>query len=482
MREIDTDYLVVGAGASAMAFVDVLLAQTDARVVMVDRRHGPGGHWLDAYPFVRLHQPSAYYGVPSRRLGHDRIDEAGGNEGWYERAASDEICDYFAQVLEQDFLPSGRVSFLPMSGYRGADGEGHHVASLLTGAETTIHARRLVDATYVQSEIPSQRRPAYAVDPGVQVIPPNDLVHLGGAPDGFTVIGAGKTAMDTCCWLLEAGVDPERIRWIRPRDPWLFDRAFMQPLELVGSFMQLQARWVEAAADAVDGDDFADRLEASGVFVRIDPAVEPRSWRGATISRREIDALRSISRVEREGYVRRIGRRSLVLSRDDVVTELPTTPDEVYVDCTAPGVRATAAHPVFSDDRILLQYVTVGLVPWSAATIGYVEATRDDDREKNRLCPVLTFEDDVAGALRTAYAGMSGLAARGAESDVGAWTEGCRLNPGAGASSHVDDPDVASALTSMATNFGPAMANLADRLAPHSEDRPARGADRTSPS
>lgn len=482
MREIDTDYLVVGAGASAMAFVDVLLAQTDARVVMVDRRHRPGGHWLDAYPFVRLHQPSAYYGVTSRRLGHDRIDEAGGNQGWYERAASDEICDYYAQVLEQDFLASGRVRFLPMSEYRGADSEGHHAASLLTGAETTIHARRLVDATYVQSEIPSQRRPAYAIDPGVQVIAPNHLVHLGEAPDGFTVIGAGKTAMDTCCWLLEAGVDPERIRWIRPRDPWLFDRAFMQPLELVGSFMQLQARWVGAAADAVDGDDFADRLEASGVFVRIDPAVEPRSWRGATISLGEIDALRSIARVERGGYVRRIGRHSLVLSRDDVVTELPTTPDEVHVDCTAPGVRATAAHPVFSGDRILLQYVTVGLVPWSAATIGYVEATRDDDEEKNRLCPVLTFEDDVAGALRTAYAGMSGLAARGTEQDIGAWTEVCRLNPAAGASSHVDDPDVASALTSMATNFGPAMANLSDRLAPPSGDRPARGADRTSPS
>ena len=39
----------------------------------LDRRHGPGGHWNDAYPFVRLHQPSAFYGVPSRNLGEDRI-------------------------------------------------------------------------------------------------------------------------------------------------------------------------------------------------------------------------------------------------------------------------------------------------------------------------------------------------------------------------------------------------------------------------
>ena len=42
-----------------MAFADTIVANTDAEVVLVDRRHRPGGHWLDAYPFVRLHQPGA---------------------------------------------------------------------------------------------------------------------------------------------------------------------------------------------------------------------------------------------------------------------------------------------------------------------------------------------------------------------------------------------------------------------------------------
>lgn len=50
MKEIDTDYLVVGAGATAMSFVDTLLTETDARIVMVDRHHRPGGHWNEAYP------------------------------------------------------------------------------------------------------------------------------------------------------------------------------------------------------------------------------------------------------------------------------------------------------------------------------------------------------------------------------------------------------------------------------------------------
>jgi cation diffusion facilitator CzcD-associated flavoprotein CzcO len=57
LNAIEADYLVVGAGAMGMAFLDTLLCETQARVVLVDRNHQPGGHWTTAYPFVRLHQP-----------------------------------------------------------------------------------------------------------------------------------------------------------------------------------------------------------------------------------------------------------------------------------------------------------------------------------------------------------------------------------------------------------------------------------------
>ena len=89
---IDTDYLVVGAGARGLAFADALVAETeDVEVTVIDRRPVPGGHWLHAYPFVRLHTPSAYYGVNSLALGEDRIDRAGENAGYYERATGDEV-------------------------------------------------------------------------------------------------------------------------------------------------------------------------------------------------------------------------------------------------------------------------------------------------------------------------------------------------------------------------------------------------------
>ena len=74
---MQTDYLVIGAGAVGLAFADTIAAESDATVVLVDRADAPGGHWNTAYPFVRLHQPAAYYGVNSRDLGTGRLDVSG---------------------------------------------------------------------------------------------------------------------------------------------------------------------------------------------------------------------------------------------------------------------------------------------------------------------------------------------------------------------------------------------------------------------
>jgi NAD(P)-binding Rossmann-like domain len=459
---IETDYLVVGAGATGMAFVDTLIADSDVDVVMVDRRHRPGGHWLDAYPFVRLHQPSAYYGVCSRPLGNDRVDESGPNAGFYERSTAAEICDYYNRVLQEHLLASGRVRFFPMSDYRGASGGGHRFVSRLTGVETTVSMRRkLVDATYVESSIPSRHTPAYEVDPGVHLIPPNALVNLDEPASGFTIIGAGKTAMDTCSWLLDAGVDPARIRWIRPRDGWFLNRAFMQPLELVASYMQLQARWVEAAAACDDATDFVHRLEADGVMIRIDPDVEPGVFRGATLSVLELEALRRIETVVRLGRVRRIGTDRIMFEDGALATDA----DQVYVDCTAEGLRPVSPRPVFETDRIVPQYVTIGIAPWSAATIGAVEVSDYDDTRKNELCPTVDFTGHTASVLPIARAGMAGLMARSAEPELAAWTERCRLNPARGAAEHLDDRTVQEAFTSLAANIGPAAENLGRVLA-----------------
>jgi len=80
-RTVETDYLVVGAGAMGMAFTDALIDNADVHVTLVDRRHAAGGHWQDAYPFVQLHQASLFYGVASTELGTGTIQHEGPEAG-----------------------------------------------------------------------------------------------------------------------------------------------------------------------------------------------------------------------------------------------------------------------------------------------------------------------------------------------------------------------------------------------------------------
>jgi cation diffusion facilitator CzcD-associated flavoprotein CzcO len=82
-RSIRADYLIMGAGAAGMAFADSVLTESEATLVIVDRRDRPGGHWNDAYPYVRLHQPASFYGVNSSSLGSGAIDQTGLNAGFH---------------------------------------------------------------------------------------------------------------------------------------------------------------------------------------------------------------------------------------------------------------------------------------------------------------------------------------------------------------------------------------------------------------
>lgn len=463
MRLIETDYLVVGAGASGMAFVDSLLEHSKADVVMVDRRDSPGGHWHNAYPFVRLHQAAACYGVSSTELAQNRVDVSGHNAGMYELSSAPEICHYFSEVMNRVLLPSGRVRFLGMTEFHEDAPGQYRLVSRLTGAHTAVHVRkRLIDATYMEPDIPSRRKPAFQVDPEVTFVPPNDLVDLGSTPAGFTVIGAGKTGMDVCTWLLDNGVDPESISWIRSRDGWYIDRSWTQPLDLVHTRVRYQRLWAQAAAEVSSGRELAHRLEDVGLFCRLDHGTEPTQFRGATISRSELQGLARIGRVSRTGRVQRIDDSGIDF--DNGRENRPA--GEVYVDCTATGLRTIKPRPVFEPGRLTLQYVTPGYACWSAATLAVVEATRDDDDEKNYLSLPVVYTGHVDDLLSFTSAFLHSAARRQAQPDIAAWSSATRLNPARGLDDRKHQPEVSTDLADLERWREPAMANLQNYVTP----------------
>jgi hypothetical protein len=447
MNTIDTDYLVIGAGAAGMAFVDALIGACDADVVMVDRRHGPGGHWNDAYPFVRLHQPSATYGVDSRLLGANGIDAIGSDAGLYERATAAEICGYYDKVLNEVLLPSGQVRFFGMCDYLG-DFSGEHVfTSRLTGASTRVRVRRkVVDTTYLEVSVPATHRPSFAVDAGVRCLPVGEIVHLDAAPTGYTILGGGKTAMDACYWLLENGVAPDAIRWIRPRESWVLPRVCFQPLDLVGPTLEAFAHALEILAQADGVDDLYRRLEADGLARRFDRTLTPAMFRGAILSAAECDALERIEQVIRLGRIRRLGTTRIVLEQG----EIPTDPRQVHIDCTASAFKVNPPRPIYEAGRITIQGLVGGFTSFSAATIGFVEATRGEDEVKNRLCRPTRALDQPRDWI-DAYRGMIHTnIMNAADADMAAWLEGTRLNITSGLGRHADDLRVQRALARVA--------------------------------
>jgi len=460
---LETDYLVVGAGAMGMAFTDALIDHADAHVTLVDRRHATGGHWQDAYPFVQLHQASLFYGVPSTVLGTGAVQVRGPEAGLQERARQSEIRAYYDDVLHRRFLPSGRVSFLGGCEYH-TDNTAHLVTSRVSGETVEVVVRRrVVDATYLSPTIPATTPPPFAVTDDANVVPVNELATLNAAPRRYVIVGSGKTATDGIVWLLTNGVAPDRIVWVRPRDPWMLNRAVVQPDPVVG--LGLAADTMAAAADAQSVDDLFLRLETGGVMLRIDAGVTPTMAKTPTLAAWELDHLRAVENVVRLGHIEHVGRREMVFTRGNV----SLAPDSLIVHCAASGLQNPPVVPIWGTDMIRLQTVRAGFPCFNAALAGFVEATRDDDRERNRLCPPNAYPDTLATWAWMQVRGILAASRFLAEPDIAAWANACALNPVRIEAHRRDDPAVQAALaraTDETVRGLPRLAQLANEPLP----------------
>ncbi|MEP0068248.1 hypothetical protein [Pyruvatibacter sp.] len=429
MTEIlETDYLIVGAGAMGMAFVDTLLSETDARILIVDGHAKPGGHWNDAYPFVTLHQPASFYGVASRELSTGEKDQAGLNKGLCDLSSGADINSYFDHVMRHTFLPSGRVQYFPMSHYTGDFNSAHTFHSLTSGKQYEVKvAKKIVNATFLKNSVPSTHTPNFAVEDGVNFMPLNDLPKIDTAPDGYVVIGGGKTGIDACLWLLETGVDPDSICWIKSRDAWLLDRSNTQPTpEFFETTIGTQAGQMEAISGAESLEDMFDRLEACGYFVRLDKSVKPTMFHGATISPLELEALRRIKNIVRMGRVQKVGATEIILDEGTI----PTTPGTVHVDCSATAVTNKETTPVFNRNVITPQFVRSYQPLFSASLIAHTEAIYGDDDEtkKNQICGVVPLPDSLEDFARFTFAAMMNQYTWSQEPGLDVWLQNNRLD------------------------------------------------------
>ena len=324
--------------------------------------------------------------------------------------------------MQQQLLPTQRVSYFPMSEY---EGEGRF-RSIVSGEAFEVNVRRrVVDATYMRVTVPSMRPPPYEIAPGIPCVAPNELVRTRKQYDHYTIVGAGKTGMDACLWLLRQGVDPADLTWIMPRDSWLLDRARVQPgaqfakAIAVGFVAQRQA-----IAEATSIVDLFDRLNAGGQLLRLTDDVRPTMYRCATVSLAELAQLRRIEDVVRLGHLRRVEESRMVLDAGTIRTR----PGTLYVDCSANGLERRPAAPVFDGHRMTLQSVRTCQQVFSAALIAHVEAAYSDDAAKNDFCIPVPHPDSDLDWLRTTLASSRNQLRRTEDAGPRAWLEKSRLD------------------------------------------------------
>jgi hypothetical protein len=116
--------------------------------------------------------------------------------------------------------------------------------------------------------------------------------------------------------------------------------------------------------------------------------------------------------------------------------------------------------PIFQDGRIVLQQVRHLSPSFNSALIGFVEANRDEDTDKNRLCPPNPYPAATADWGRMVSRTWRTERRWLSEPDVSRWVAESRLNLLQALPDHLGEPAVQVALQRYLASVGPAIERL----------------------
>jgi len=399
-QPFECDYLVIGAGCSGMSFVDTILTENaKATLILVDRNKGPGGHWVHAYPFCKLHQPSCNYGVNSTTLGKNINKKGNERYDTSDRATGQEVVEYYQEVREK-FEATGRVrcffstEYVKFDNEKGVHAISHRNDSAVSNTgrtadgdgkiiEVKCHRKLVMVATNLQ--VQSMRKPSFPVHEDVSFVPIHALPEStkSGKFQNYIVFGCGKTGADAIVYLLRQGVDRSNITWIVSRDCWYFVRDNMKDFYPVNKLIMDPMIKGTSVRDTFLG------YEANGLLGRLDnPNGDfPEIFKGPVMTLEEINLMRSVENVVRVGRASAVEKDRIVLERGTIDYESDST---LLVDCMAEGnygLHFPQDLRIYEPGRITLGPLTVVFnASFSAAHIAFLECALDSDDAKNDCC------------------------------------------------------------------------------------------------
>ena len=107
---------------------------------------------------------------------------------------------------------------------------------------------------------------------------------IGTSWKKYLIIGAGKTGLDAILYLLDKGVNRDKIHWVISNDCWFLNRSYFVPDKIAGFMKELSG----SILIKKDMNDACASLEKKGIFTRLDLNIWPSRMRFATVCLEEM--------------------------------------------------------------------------------------------------------------------------------------------------------------------------------------------------
>ena len=218
------------------------------------------------------------------------------------------------------------------------------------------------------TNVPSTKSPEYSVSDGVNLVPVNNIADIKTHWRRYVVIGAGKTGLDALLYLIENNVDLKNIVWIVPNDCWYVDRE---------GFFDMENLWpptrliFDNIIESKDINDVYRRGEALGQYMRLDKNIWPTKMRGGSMTKKEMEKIRQIRNIIREGRIDRIDSDAIIFKNGN---KIPTDSSTLHIDCSIGGSTfPPVKEKVFTENQINLQMIQFPPSATSAAMIASIE-------------------------------------------------------------------------------------------------------------
>ena len=128
--------------------------------------------------------------------------------------------------------------------------------------------------------------------------------------------------------------------------------------------------------------------------------------------------------------------------------------------CAAAGLQYPPLVPIWDREAINVQPIRLGFLCFGAALAGYVEATLEDDAEKNRLCPPAPFSNTPTDWARQQVLGAR--ASLTSHPNIRDWADAVSLNPARTSPELSGSAAVTAAKERLSQHVGPGMTKLAE--------------------